>query len=168
MERRSIIHSRDRRVQRKAKSSMLRWEGTFNIMADDTIRVLTGRDGRVVFDALESWCKAYQNKTGIYDNEILMNKLKQVKQHVAAMDRAELAFRSPENMEILGWVVSATLLVQDALRDKYNVALELASRWIGKEDKRLQQQLSTRSWKELAALDRAIVFGHPILSSSRL
>jgi len=34
------------------------WEGTTNVMAEDVVRVLTGREGRAVMGAVEGWVGA--------------------------------------------------------------------------------------------------------------
>ncbi|TVY28191.1 Acyl-CoA dehydrogenase family member 11 [Lachnellula hyalina] len=146
------------------------WEGTSNIMADDTIRVLTGREGQKVLDTLENWCRDFAAKAGSFDYQyrILLTELRRIKEQVATMDRSELQFHSPEIMESLGWFVAGTLLVQDALRDGNPIANEIALRWLAKKDARQQQKLSDRPWQETAMLDKSIVFGNDTPSVSKL
>jgi alkylation response protein AidB-like acyl-CoA dehydrogenase len=146
------------------------WEGTTNIMADDTIRVLTGREGQKVLDTLEGWCRDFVAKAGTFDYRyrILLNELRRTKEQVATRDRSELEFVSTEIMESLGWFVAGTLLVQDALKDNDPVAQEIALRWLAKKDPRQQQKLSARPWQESAELDKGIVFGNDISHVSKL
>ena len=69
-------------------------------------------------------------------------------------------------MEDLGWLVSAILLVEDAIRDADDVSSAVALRWVSKKgDVKREGQLT---WTEEVGLDRKIVFGESEMAVAKL
>ena len=149
------------------------WEGTTNVMADDVVRVLKGRDGDAVINALSDWVTATANLAR--DAAIAKDIVN------ATVDLVEyIRLSNPENLKLngrmvlsrLGWLVCGTLLTADAARDGDVVAVEVLRRWIEKKGKSLygfgfmedeaewdNESLGKDASGEGARWDRNIVFG---------
>jgi hypothetical protein len=79
---------------------------------------------------------------------------------VREKDAPELLYCGRELLDRLNWTVITTLLAADAARDGDAVAVEVTKRWLARRDDAVMQALSSRSWKDGARLDRAMVFGN--------
>lgn len=78
----------------------------------------------------------------------------------------ELLVRGRNVMEDLGWLVSAILLVEDAIRDADDVSSAVALRWVSKKgDVKRREPLT---WTEEVGLDRKIVFGESDMVVAKL
>ena len=141
------------------------WEGTTNIMADDLVRVLKGRDGSAVLGATERWIVArlerwQERRRSVGEMTTFGSSVSKEWTHfrelVSEKEVEELKFEGRDLMERLAWIVITILLVEDWLRDGDLVALEVASRWMLK--KTIGKAMD---WKKEFAMDREIVFGAP-------
>jgi alkylation response protein AidB-like acyl-CoA dehydrogenase len=135
------------------------WEGTTDVMGADVVRVMKGRDGEAVRKALNSWIQGRFRSWGATwkeQEETIRAELGRLEEFwtEARGGAEELRWRGRSILEMLAWIVSAVLLVEDAERDGDDVAREVAKRWIalkaGSEE--------TQDWKEVAQWDRKIAF----------
>ncbi|KAB8342963.1 hypothetical protein FH972_022558 [Carpinus fangiana] len=138
------------------------WEGTTDVMAADTVRVLVGRGGQDALEALESWVMSIissqaEQQSGLEVGAVT-KELDAIKTLIRGRSAPELLYRGRELLERLSWTVVTALLVADSGRDKNPIALEVAERWLAKKDDVLAQSMSKQPWKEQARLDREIVF----------
>lgn len=140
------------------------WEGTTDVMADDTIRVLQGKAGAEVIAVLEKWFDAAFRRWGVSSSRMCMDC------HITVSERWRrwvadikgtksemLVLRGREIMVDLGWVVSAVLLVGDAMSDGDEVAWEVARRWVAR--KAGVKGAEAAGWEECVEWDQKIVFG---------
>lgn len=149
------------------------WEGTTDVMADDTIRVLKGKEGQDVMAALGHWVDTIVDKWGIVKSiaseaccDIVSQLWRGWTTEVRGKDAEELLVRGRDIMEDLGWLVSAILLVEDAKRDADDVSSAVALRWVSKKgDVKRKRPLT---WTEEAGLDRKIVFGGSGMAVAKL
>jgi hypothetical protein len=149
------------------------WEGTTDVMADDTIRVLKGNKGAEVIIILERWVDAALGRWENPSNGVVADCCIPVsecwKSWVADIKGAKserLTLRGREIMKNLGWIVSAILLVEDAMRDGDEVAWEVARRWVSK--KAGVRGAEAAGWENCVEWDRRIVFGGGDKSSTKL
>lgn len=132
------------------------WEGTTDVLADDLVRVIKGRIGSSVLAALEAWVS---NAISIAEQHAMRaeaQKLQELwKAWVGDMgkEKEELKWNGRKYMHELEVLVCGCLLVIDATRDRDEVAIEIAKRWILPDEKRFG------SWSLEAEWDRRIVFG---------
>ncbi|KAI9725210.1 MAG: hypothetical protein M1828_003391 [Chrysothrix sp. TS-e1954] len=140
------------------------WEGTTDVMAADTIRVLKGKEGAAALNALEAWA---DSKCTIWSqmsrgrgtaSSLVRTEVSNLKHLVQNCSTAELLYRGREIMNRLSWIVSSVVLCEDYRRDATLCASEVAGRWLGKHDGAVMRQwLGDRSWTAEAAMDKAIV-----------
>ncbi|KAK4694640.1 hypothetical protein P7C71_g2976, partial [Lecanoromycetidae sp. Uapishka_2] len=140
------------------------WEGTTDVMADDTIRVLKGQGNSEILTTLDGWISAALERWKIANTDLSKTSCEAVSRQwakIAAEIRGnsveELMMRGRELMENLGCVSGAVLLVEDANRDGDLVAAEVAKRWILRKGE--VGGMSRKEWKAEADWDRRIVFG---------
>ncbi|KAI9699587.1 MAG: hypothetical protein M1820_007086 [Bogoriella megaspora] len=152
------------------------WEGTTDVMAMDLVRVLKGRDGNVVIDALESWVRlrigSWQGGSGHGMSELeqmigrrVSAVLSKLVECVRDRDADTLAYMGRELLDGLGWIMGAILLVEDARRDQDPVASEITRRWVVAKELPWLHQLDDVHVHESQSWDKEIVFGHPSLSA---
>ena len=147
------------------------WEGTTDVMADDTIRVLKGKEGQDVMAALGHWVDTIVDKWGIaksFAGEACCDTISQLWRswttEVRGKDAEELLVRGRNVMEDLGWLVSAILLVEDA--DADDVSSAVALRWVSKMGD--VKRKGPLTWTEEVGLDRQIVFGESDMAVAKL
>ena len=137
------------------------WEGTTDVMADDTIRVLKGKMGREVLSALDAWINARISCWGSHpklrrtvgSGDLWLKWLSLVHE-IQTQEEEHLKHIARNIMERIGWVVCAVLLVEDARSDNDAVSAEVARKWVAKG--RLASALA--DWVEAVEWDRRIVF----------
>ena len=149
------------------------WEGTTDVMADDTIRVLKGKEGHNVMAALGHWVDTIFDKwriAKIFASEACREAISPLWRRwtteVRGKDAEELLVRGRNIMEDLGWLVSAILLVEDAIRDADDVSSAVAMRWVLKKGD--VKRMGPLIWTEEAGLDRKIVFGDSDMAVAKL
>ena len=149
------------------------WEGTTDVMADDTIRVLKGKEGHNAMAALGHWVDTILDKWRIAKSiaieaysEAVSLLWRRWTTEVRRKDAEELLVRGRNVMEDLGWLVSAILLVEDAIRDADDVSSAVAMRWVLKKGD--IKRMGPLTWTEEAGLDRKIVFGESDMAVAKL
>lgn len=138
------------------------WEGTTDVLAADTVRVLKGRGGKEALEVLHGWTKSMVSNDAAgsgLDLNVLLSEVKTITDMIREKDAPELLYCGRELLDRLNWTVITALLAADAARDADVVAVEVAKRWLARRDDSLVKSFRTQSWKERAGLDRAIVFG---------
>jgi alkylation response protein AidB-like acyl-CoA dehydrogenase len=136
------------------------WEGTTEVMAVDVVRVMKGREGEKVRHALNNWVNNVVTQWGgdwKSAAELVRAELGKLEEQWLGLIADELKFKGRELLNSLAWIVAAVLTVEDACRDQDIVAAEIARRWIAQKES--EGQRAWKDWKEVAALDRKIVFG---------
>lgn len=137
------------------------WEGTTDVMAGDTVRVLKGPSGGDVAAALQAWV---ETRVGLWGpesagaREAVRAGVGQCVRAAGGMGEQELRLRGRWLMRRVGWVVCAVLLVEDAGRDGDAVAAEVARRWVGKGGEE-EGEGEGGDWRAESEWDRRIVFG---------
>ncbi|KAF2493883.1 acyl-CoA dehydrogenase/oxidase C-terminal [Lophium mytilinum] len=130
------------------------WEGTTNVMAEDCVRVLKGRDGGVVVAAVTEWVEGrvrlWEGRAG----EGVVRVWDGFREMVGRTSLEELKVRGREVLATLAWVVVAVLLGEDARRDGDAVTGEVARRWMAR-----RVEAEKTDWREAVEWDRKIVFG---------
>lgn len=161
------------------------WEGTTDVLAADTVRVLKGPGGQKSLGALKIWVTNFlQRAEGSRGSEkvlqtdtatlvTLSNQVDELERTVGTSDADDLLYNGRTTMENLAWVISAVLLHEDAMRDSDPVACEIARRWIDTRRPTSSSPASEQElgdWRQSAAWDRKIVFGNedPTLANSKL
>ncbi|PGH08693.1 hypothetical protein AJ80_07814 [Polytolypa hystricis UAMH7299] len=142
------------------------WEGTTDVMADDVVRVMKGRDGQACSAAVQSWVEhalqvaikhgfvpEAQKLKGLWEGWANDTKTK---------DGERLRWEGRKYMATLERIVCGCLLILDATRDNDPVSREIARRWI-----QPQAELYD-SWKVETAWDKKIVFGGDESATARL
>ncbi|KMU79468.1 Y45F3A.3b [Coccidioides immitis RMSCC 3703] len=133
------------------------WEGTTDIMADDVVRVVKGREGPQCLAVLGAWVS---NALNVSNSKGFHNEGRQLQRvweqwltGVNNKDKEQLKWEGRNYLRDLEHVVCGCLLILDASRDQDDIAREIARRWI------LGDDASQGSWKAQAAWDKRIVFG---------
>jgi len=127
------------------------WEGTTETLSWDLVKVIKGRKGHEVLEALDRWVS--NAKAGFQ----VESRWKQWVANVREKNEEELLFGGREVLFELGRVVGAVLLDVDARRDGDEVVKEVARRWLaGPEDWKAQE---VGTLKERTQLNSRIVFG---------
>lgn len=139
------------------------WEGTTDVMAADTVRVLAGRGGKDSMEALKSWVNGVLESSSVQTLglkvEAVLTETNSLFDAVQTKESSELLYRGRDILQRLSWIVSTTLLIADASRDHDRITKTIAERWLAQKDTVLSQTLAGQNWKERAKLDREIVFG---------
>ena len=144
------------------------WEGTTDVMADDVVRVLKGRDGQPLLQAVGAWVNTitsrHQQSRQLQSVAQQLTELWQTwLQEVEGTGKEELKWDGRKVLQDLDLVVCGVLLLFDAARDEDEVAVEVARRWVRRNEK-----AKGASWQNEAALDRRIVFGEQANAVSKL
>ena len=149
------------------------WEGTTDVMADDTIRVLKGKEGLDVMASLGHWFDTIVDRWGLAKSvaseaccDAVSLLWRRWTTEVRGKDAEALLVRGRNVMEDLGWLVSAILLVEDAMRDADDVSSAVALRWVSKKGD--VKRKGPLTWTEDADLDRKIVFGERDMAVAKL
>ncbi|MCJ1305689.1 hypothetical protein MMC08_008505 [Hypocenomyce scalaris] len=131
------------------------WEGTTDVMAEDVVRVVTGRRGAEVMGALAEWVGMGGESERGMGGEMgsVRERWARWRRGVEGTGGEELKARGREFMGELGWIACAVLLCVDAGRDCEAVAAEVARRWVRGDGNR------EMGWREREQWDRRIVFG---------
>ena len=130
------------------------WEGTTDVMADDLVRVIKGRTGSNALAVLDTWVSNAASVADKHSMRAESQKLRELwKQWVKDMEKGkeELKWKGRDYLSGLEVVICGCLLVIDAARDQDEVAIEIAKRWILRDEK--------STWNVEAGWDRRIVFG---------
>lgn len=141
------------------------WEGTTDVMGLDVVRVLKGRDGKEVLEALKRWVESVSE--GWREGDLVVQVRDLVKSRMeeltalVATDVEEVTYEARRLLELVFDIIGAVLVVEDAISDLNERAMRMAGRWISA---RLERPRSA-GWRECAAADRQIVFGMEPASS---
>ncbi|EFQ99761.1 aidB protein [Nannizzia gypsea CBS 118893] len=133
------------------------WEGTTEVMADDLMRVVKGRQGPDCLDALDKWVsyalKVARSHSFDKEEAVLRQLWVDFLSDVRSKGREELNWYGRKCLKVLERLVCGCLLILDASRDGDGVAREIARRWI------LKDAVSSTSWTDEASWDSRIVYG---------
>ncbi|OBT77890.1 hypothetical protein VF21_03202 [Pseudogymnoascus sp. 05NY08] len=137
------------------------WEGTTETLSWDLVKILKGRNGNEVLEALARWIGGA--KVG-FD---VQSRWEQWAANVREKSEEELIIDGREVLLELARVVGAVLLEIDARRDGDEVAKEVAKRWLaGPTDWKTQ---GSGSLKERVRMNSKISFGEaPSDAASKL
>ena len=112
------------------------WEGTTNVMAEDTVRVLKGKEGGEVLMALERWVRAAVGRwrfskgdVGEACSDILWPRWMNWETTATGNGSGALGALEKETTKSFGWIVIVVLLVEDARRNGDGLVAEVARRW---------------------------------------
>lgn len=113
------------------------WEGTTDVMASDVVRVMKGRDGEKVKEALRDWVHA---KTSQWPtqwaaaSELIHSELSVLFQVWSGLSTESLRAIGRQLLLSLAWIAAAVLLVKTAQTEdagRYgDIGEELARRWV--------------------------------------
>ncbi|KAM5493844.1 hypothetical protein MaudMau93_000568 [Microsporum audouinii] len=133
------------------------WEGTTEVMADDLMRVVKGKQASDYLNALDKWVSRALSVARAQSFEDEAAALQQIwadfLSDAQSKDREELNWHGRRCLKVLERLICGCLLILDASRDGNGLAREIAKRWILK-DTRYQT-----SWKDVADWDSRIVYG---------
>lgn len=146
------------------------WEGTTDMMADDVYRVIRGKTGKAVINAMDRWVDMMllpasgtiaQLRGPQLRNEVntVSTWWQELRNDFVDLQGDEFRARGRELMERLGNVVSGSLLISDAHRDGDSIAAKVASLWVEFKSPTRLGTSSQESWQERSAWERRIVFG---------
>jgi len=91
------------------------------------------------------------------EGKSILNQLHILEQCWSTKPAPELAYQGRDILDKLAWIVAATMMVADAIKDGDKMAAEMARRWIS--SKALDDTSSGSSYSMDSATDREIVFG---------
>ncbi|GMK54807.1 hypothetical protein CspeluHIS016_0113930 [Cutaneotrichosporon spelunceum] len=136
------------------------WEGTSDVLATDTVKVLRGRVGPECTAALDRWVGVHagvgRGKEG-FEAERAAIRTAWSNALAWPTDKEELLHRAREVVESIGDIVCAVLLILDAERDGDDVAAEIARRFaahaFGVAPPRAQA-----AWEDTHRMDQRIAF----------
>ncbi|WPH04690.1 Hypothetical protein R9X50_00758300 [Acrodontium crateriforme] len=138
------------------------WEGTTDVLAGDTVRVLTGSRGTDVLNAFGTWVHGLVASKPVQTLGLGLSSLTAEMQQIRHMMQRNkgpaILYNGRELLERISWITSAALLVADAARDNNAVAVEVARRWIARKDQSIDDAMEKEPWESRAKLDRKIVF----------
>ncbi|KIW28742.1 uncharacterized protein PV07_08380, partial [Cladophialophora immunda] len=144
------------------------WEGTVNIMAEDTIRVIKDKrlgGGNVLENVLQKWAetvlKACEDGGRFHDEcAIVRERLAVLVKLTEEMEVARLHWEGRNILEHIEAVVCSCLLMYDASVDGDKIVTEIAKRWVW--SKALVAHGHThygQDWRGQVALDKRIFLG---------
>lgn len=140
------------------------WEGTTDVMADDVMRVVKGKDGPRVLSVFDVWVK---DATAVGQGHPLRSEATRLLaawqtwlEEVQVKSKDELKWNGRPLMQDLDTIVCGILLLLDAERDGDDIAIEIAKRWVRKNER-----TNNSSWNQEAVWDRRIVFDEGWASS---
>lgn len=113
------------------------WEGTTNVLADDMVRVVKGKEGDKVLDSLVNLVAAVVGLGGLAGSDVadkIKTKAEQLMAWVLNATADDLRAEGRKLLADFGWVVCAVLLAVDATRDGDEVAWEVLRRWTRRTD----------------------------------
>ena len=106
------------------------WEGTTDVLASDTVKVITGREGASVLAALDKWLSSTLAAKSGFDEEkrAIRNAWNSLRATFPA-DKEEALAEGRRVFTAVADIVCATLLIVNAERDYDDVATEVATRF---------------------------------------
>jgi hypothetical protein len=135
------------------------WEGTTDVLAHDVVRVIKGRSGPEVRQALVNWTEGrLKSWKRDWDPEqkLIRERLEKLEELFESGNDI-LTYHGRAILEDLAWIVAAVMLVEDANQDGDKASVETARRWILPKSGDISQD--STEWKQSAVLDRLIAFG---------
>ena len=142
------------------------WEGTTDVLATDTVKCLTGRQGADVTAALDRWINTTLGSVKGFDEEKKEIKSQWEQFKNLPKEKEELLSLSRYVYHSLGDIVCAVLLLADAQRDGDAVAAECARRFVAGTLKGEKRQGG--DWKEVSKWDHRIAFDGEAQQSAKL
>ena len=139
------------------------WEGTTNVMAEDTIRVLKGKNGAEVLHALDCWVNArlasmkMEGEQLEASNKYLVRESwSEISAKVMKMDIEQLTVHGRNLMTELAWTVISILLMEDARINDDELTRLVAQRWT---NKRRQIGFGDEAMDISTRQDQQIIYG---------
>ena len=147
------------------------WEGTTDMMADDSIlRVLHGKLRKPVMESLEAWISTLLERVARYgrfqtQHDQVRRWWSDLSMSVKGASKQEAELKSRAAMDCLVNIVQGLLLLIDAITDDDKVAGLVAESWF--LDKQPGSALKQQEWKKQVDADLRIVFGSgsPVVNS---
>ncbi|KAH0565156.1 hypothetical protein GP486_001449 [Trichoglossum hirsutum] len=147
------------------------WEGTTDVLAVDAVKVLKGRKGAKVIDAMERWLRSVlkkkQQRSKLFTKmcDAILSEWTSLSASISRAEAEELRRDGRGISRAISHIVGGALLIVDAERDGDMAAGEVAKRWV----------LGERSgggvgdeWKEEVVWDKKIAFGDTLCGGAKL
>ncbi|WOO85362.1 Acyl-CoA dehydrogenase family member 11 [Vanrija pseudolonga] len=146
------------------------WEGTTDVLATDTVKVVKGKTGAQSIDAVDKWLKATlgANSTDPYgaksnvdlgpEKAAILKAWSVFVYNASARDKEELLAYGREVVAEIGDVLCATLLVADAESDNDLTAIECARRFVRTRGTFGFDGKEQSDWKSVSRWDDKISF----------
>lgn len=144
------------------------WEGTTNVMADDLVRVVKGKEGEKALGSVRRLVDGVVSTKGLAGSstaEAISTRTEQLQDWISKLSADELRAEGRVLLSKLGWVICAALLGLDATQDGDEVAREVLERWVRRTEgwpgSGFQESNSEKSplSSDTLRMDRLIVFG---------
>lgn len=142
------------------------WEGTTDVLATDTVKCLTGRQGAAVTAALDRWIGSMLGSVRGFDDEKREIRAHWDQFRALPTDKDELLSLSRLVYHSLGDIVCAVLLLADAQRDGDDVAAECARRFVATALR--GEKRAKGDWNEVSRWDHRIAFDGEAQQSAKL
>ncbi|KAG4441009.1 hypothetical protein IFR05_003516 [Cadophora sp. M221] len=141
------------------------WEGTTDVLSSDTLRVLKGKSGKDVFDALDRWItKSLKDSTSnnpIHETAIVTT-WSRLREFISTSSSEDLLSKARDLTFDIANIVMATLLLVEAGTDSDPAAMEIYTRFL--RDKRIGlpegPRKSAISASSELRINRNIVYGN--------
>ena len=134
------------------------WEGTTDMMSHDVIRVVFGKTGKQVMNAMDHWIDAVVTSavsTAKEEADWVAKSWQEWKRVTTNRERGEIELRSRSLMEKLGDVVMGGLLVLDASSDQDEVAIDAVWTWFTDKN----ESMENSKWQQVVERNKRVVFG---------
>lgn len=150
------------------------WEGTTDMMADDSIlRVLHGKLREPVMASMEEWVTILLKRIGNdgrfrLQHDQVRQWWSDLKASVEEASKEEAELKSRAAMDCLVDIVQGLLLLVDAVEDRDEVAQLVAESWFSEKYRGVT--LKQKDWRKQIGADLKIVFGlnGPSVKASKL
>jgi hypothetical protein len=132
-------------------------EGTTDVLATDVVKVLKGKIGSSVVNALGDWVKAKTPRTKATEEyaTTVLRQWNELESAIVSNSFDHLPLNAREITDHVCKVVCGVLLLADAVRDENEVAVEVARRWITTSNSPIRGVGGARE----LFMDQKIVFG---------
>lgn len=145
------------------------WEGTTDILSTDTVKVVRGREGPAVIEAIERWLRTALGDMAFSGSSLTGGVALPVERKLVAAgwdaflalpaDKDALMPQARGVVKLLGDIIAATLLIVDAERDEDEVAVECARRFaVMAFGQYAGAKPSVQTWQQIADWDNRIAF----------
>lgn len=140
------------------------WEGTTDVMADDVVRVIKGRDGQSTCQAFSHWVKSRTSswQRHMHNKSASMDSALETFVSLTTKSASEIKVRGRAALELLTWIVAGILLNESARLSTSEVTAQLANIWLSRRPEHDLQDLIPTD------VEKSIVFARSKQRLSRL